>query len=46
MTSGLQIAIVLASVSVVTRWRAIAYVGAALGGAAAVLALLVVAGTV
>ena len=46
VTSGLQIAIVLASVSVVTRWRAIAYVGAALGGGAAVLALLVVAGAV
>ena len=46
VTSALQIAIVLASVSVVTQWRMVAYVGAGLGGAAAVLALLVVGGVV
>ena len=46
VTSALQIAIVLASVSVVTQWRAVAYVGAAMGGAAAVLALVVVGGMV
>ena len=44
VTSALQIAIVLASVSVVTQWPAIAYVGAAMGAGAAGLALLVVAG--
>jgi hypothetical protein len=46
VTSALQIAIVLASVSVVTQWRAVVYVGAAMGGAAAVLALLIVGGLV
>jgi hypothetical protein len=46
VTSALQIAIVLASVSVVIQWKAVAYVGAAMGTAAAVLALLVVGGVV
>lgn len=46
VTSALQIAIVLASVSVVTQWKAMAYVGAAAGAAAAALALLVVGGVV
>jgi Flp pilus assembly CpaE family ATPase len=46
VTSALQIAIVLASVSVVIQWKAVAYVGAAMGAAAAVLALLVVGGVV
>lgn len=41
VTSALQIAIVLASVSVVIQWRLVAYIGAAMGAAAAVLALLV-----
>jgi hypothetical protein len=43
VTSALQIAIVLASVSVITRIRVIAFVGAGLGLVAAGLALLVVA---
>jgi Domain of unknown function (DUF4337) len=46
VTSALQIAIVLASVSVVTRIRSIAFLGGGLGLAAAGLALLVVAGVV
>jgi hypothetical protein len=46
VTSALQIAIVLASVSVVIQWKMVAYVGAAMGAAAAVLALLVVGGVV
>jgi hypothetical protein len=46
ITSALQIAIVLASVSVVTRIRSIAVLGGALGLAGAGLALLVVAGLV
>ncbi len=46
VTSALQIAIVLASVSVVTRLLWIAYVGAAMGVAASVLALLVVTAVV
>jgi hypothetical protein len=46
VTSGLQIAIVLASVSVVTRLRAIAYLSAGLGLAAVALAIAVVTGTV
>jgi Domain of unknown function (DUF4337) len=46
VTSALQIAIVLASVSVVTQLRKIAYLGAALGAGAVGLALLVVAGLV
>ena len=46
VTSALQIAIVLASVSVVIHWRPVAYVGAAMGAAAAVLALLVAGGVV
>ena len=46
VTSALQIAIVLASVSVVTQIPRIAYLGAGLGAASAVLALLVVTGLV
>jgi hypothetical protein len=46
VTSALQIAIVLASVSVVIEWKMVAYVGAALGAAAGVLALLVTGGMV
>jgi Flp pilus assembly CpaE family ATPase len=46
VTSGLQIAIVLASVSVVTRIRSIAFLGGALGVVATGLALLVVTGVV
>jgi Flp pilus assembly CpaE family ATPase len=46
VTSALQIAIVLASVSVVTQWRPVAYLGAAIGAGAAALALLVVNGMV
>ncbi len=45
-TSGLQIAIVLASVSVVTRVTRVMYVGAGLGVLAAALAVLVAAGVV
>jgi hypothetical protein len=46
VTSALQIGIVLASVSVVTRIRSIAVLGGALGVVATGLALLVVAGVV
>ncbi|MBW4025275.1 MAG: DUF4337 domain-containing protein [Proteobacteria bacterium] len=46
ITSALQIAIVLASVSVVTRIHSIAFLGGALGIAAAGLAVLVVSGVV
>jgi hypothetical protein len=46
VTSALQIAIVLASVSVVTRIRVIAFAGAGLGLVAAGLALLVAVGWV
>jgi hypothetical protein len=46
VTSALQIAIVLCSVSVVAQWRTVAYIGGVLGGGAAVLALLVVGGVV
>ncbi len=46
VTSALQIAIVLASVSVVIQWRPIAYVGAAMGAVAAVVSLLVAGGMV
>lgn len=46
VTSALQIAIVLVSVSVVTQFRKIAYLGAGLGAVAAGLALLVVTGLV
>ena len=46
VTSALQIAIVLASVSVVTRLTRVMYLGAGLGALAAVLALMVAAGIV
>ncbi len=46
VTSALQIAIVLASVSVVTRLAPITWVGAGIGLLAAALAGLVVAGIV
>jgi hypothetical protein len=46
VTSALQIAIVLASVSVVIQWKVVAYVGGAIGAAASVLALLVAGGAV
>ncbi len=46
VTSALQIAIVLASVSVVTRLPRVAYLGAGVGAVAAGLALLVVTGLV
>jgi hypothetical protein len=44
VTSGLQIAIVLASVSVVTRLRVVAFISAGLGAAAVAFALALVAG--
>jgi hypothetical protein len=46
VTSALQIAIVLGSVSVVTRLPRVAYLGAALGAVSAGLAVLVVTGLV
>jgi hypothetical protein len=46
VTSALQIAIVLGSVSVVTQLPKIAYLGAAMGAVSAVLAVLVVTGLV
>ncbi|MGI4794016.1 MAG: DUF4337 family protein, partial [Janthinobacterium lividum] len=46
VTSALQIAIVLASVSVVIQWRLVAYIGAAMGAAAAALATMVAFGVV
>lgn len=46
VTSALQIAIVLASVSVVTRLRPMTWLGGGIGIAAAVLAALVAAGAV
>ncbi len=44
VTSALQIAIVLASVSVVTQLTKVLYLGIAIGGAAAVLGILVATG--